>query len=159
MLKPQQNCNSFILPRGLRLPGIARKILFNSAKQQGAEFAFFDKKNKDFHDKIKASNYGGISQIFNIYHKAGETQIRGGDKKCESSGDKKCESIKGFDVNALYLAAISAEMPEGLFVRRRAENDFSPEYRDHQLKSYHWLNYLKRFENKNIQHARNSEKK
>ena len=33
-------------------------------------------------------------------------------------------------------------MPEGLFVRRRAENEFKPEYRDWTMKAFNWLNYL-----------------
>ena len=133
----------------ISVPGIARKLLFNTARRHGAEFALMDKRNKDLHDKIKANICGGVSQIFTRFHKSGVTQLR---------GDKTCQKIIGFDANALYLWAIGQDMPEGLFVRRCAEKDFQPVYRDQQMKAYHWLNYLNRFHNKNIQHARNSEK-
>lgn len=61
----------------------------------------------------------------------------------------------GYDANALYLWALGQDMPEGMFVRRRAENHFRPEHRDRYMQAFNWLNYLNRYEGKRILHKRN----
>lgn len=43
-----------------------------------------------------------------------------------------------------------------MFVRRKAENHFKPEYRDHYMKAFNWLNYLIEHEGKQILHQRNN---
>ena len=48
-------------------------------------------------------------------------------------GGKPCQKIVGYDANVLYLWAMGQEMPEGMFVRRCAENQFKPEFRDHRF--------------------------
>lgn len=40
-------------------------------------------------------------------------------------------------------------------VRRRAEEGFKPEVRDKNIKMYQWMNYLIKYEGKDINHARN----
>jgi hypothetical protein len=93
------------------LPGIARAMLFETAKRNCACFALCDEDNKDLYETIKTNIVGGPSIVFSRYHKAGETKIR---------GDKTCESIVGLDANALYLWAFGEEMPMGPFIRRLA---------------------------------------
>ena len=64
----------------------------------------------------------------------------------------------GYDANALYLWAIGQDMPEGVFARRRADNNFRPEFRDRYMQAFNWLNYLNRYDGKHISHARNNGK-
>ncbi len=138
-----------VFKTAISCPGIARQLLFKSARKEGAEFSLFDRSNKDLYQTVKDNIVGGPSIIFTRYHKAGETLIR---------GEKRCEKVLGYDANALYLWSIGQSMPEGIFVRRRAENFFKPEYRDHQLQAFHWLNYMNRYEDKQILHYRNNGK-
>ena len=49
-------------------------------------------------------------------------------------------------------------MPEGMFVRRRAENQFKPEHRDRFMQAFNWLNYLTQYEGTHIIHQRNNGK-
>ena len=65
----------------ISLPGLARKMLFECGRQAGASFALFDESNKDLYYTIKDNIIGGPSIIFNRYHKAGETFIRGNTNK------------------------------------------------------------------------------
>lgn len=105
-------------------------------KEAGAEFSLVNKMNKDLHDTIKNSIIGGPSIIYQRETVQGKTKIRGG---------KTCEKVLGFDANALYLWVIGKDMPVGPYVRRRAANDFKPEYTDH------WMNYQRLHEGKHIQ--------
>ena len=61
----------------ISLPELARKMLFECGRQAGASFALFDESNKDLYYTIKDNIIGWYSIIFNRYHKAGETFIRG----------------------------------------------------------------------------------
>ena len=79
----------------ISVPGVARKILFDSAD---CNFSLFDSQNEDLYRTVKQNIVGGPSIIFNRHHKAGETRIRGG---------KLCKKIVGYDANALYLWAIA----------------------------------------------------
>lgn len=88
----------------------------------------------------------GPSIIFTRHHRANHTKIRGG---------KLCQKVVGYDANALYLWAIGQAMPEGVFVRRRAENEFRPEHRDQYMQAFNWLNYLNDYEGAHILHQRN----
>ena len=88
----------------------------------------------------------GPSIIFTRHHAAGKTRIRGG---------KLCQKVIGLDSNALYLYCIGQPLPEGISVRRRADNDFKPEYRDQYMQAFNWLNYLNEHEGTHIQHQRN----
>ncbi len=46
-------------------------------------------------------------------------------------------------------------MPEGMFVRRRAETEFKPTFRDFYMQAFNWLNYLNQYEKRHILHQRN----
>lgn len=135
-----------IFKMAISLPGIARQLLFKSAKRENANFALFDKRNADLYQTVKQNIIGGPSIIFNRHHHAQRTRIRGG---------KLCGSIVGFDANALYLEAIGKPMPVGPFVRRKAENDFRPEVRDTYMSAYYWMDWLIRTKGVNIRHKLN----
>ena len=135
----------------ISLPGLARKMLFECGRQAGASFALFDESNKDLYYTVKQNIIGGPSIIFNRYHKAGETFIRG-------NPDKQCQTIVGFDANALYLWSIGQDMPSGPFVRRKVENDFKPEKRDKYCLMYDWMDYMAKIKDVKIEHKMNTGK-
>ena len=59
--------NIDVLKIAISVPGIARRMIFKSARSEGAEFSIIDKRNKDLHDTIKANIIGGPSIIFTRY--------------------------------------------------------------------------------------------
>ncbi len=124
-----------VFKTSISVPGIARQLLFRTAKDAGVNFALFDKKSSDLYDTFKQNVVGGPSIIFKRHAKAGETFIR-------NNQNKLCQRIRGDDANALYLWAIGQEMPVGPFIRRRSEQGFKPERRDKWLSAYYWMDYL-----------------
>ena len=96
---------------GVSLPGLVLKYLIKSTD---SEFYLFDEEDKITKEDRKRNNLfyllkdsivGGPSIIFNRYHEANKTYIRG--------LNKLCKKIIGYDANALYLWAIAQEMPTG----------------------------------------------
>ena len=138
--------NIDIFKTAVSVPGIARQMLFDTARREGAEFVVFDEKNKDLFHTIKTNIVGGPSIIYHRKAVKGETKIRNG---------KVCEKVLGYDCNALYLWCIGQKMPVGVMVRRRAEEGFKPEVRDRNIKMYQWMNYLNQYRGTDIKHARN----
>ena len=136
-----------VFKTAISVPGIARQLLFKSARDQNASFALFDEGNKDLYQTVKCNIVGGPSIIFTRHHCVGQTRIR---------GQKPCQSILGFDANALYLNAIDQPMPVGPFVRRLASNDFRPELRDKYMSAYYWMDWLAHSQEINIQHRLNT---
>ena len=136
-----------VFKTAISVPGIARQLLFKTARKENVNFALFDKQNQDLYRTIKHNIVGGPSIIFTRHHCAGQTQIR---------GLKQCGSILGFDANALYLQAIGQPMPVGPFVRRLAHNDFRPELRDRYMSAYYWMDWLAHSYGLEIQHQLNT---
>ena len=101
----------------ISVPGLSLRYLFLTL-DDGTYFSLIDKSNKDLYYKIKKNIVGGPSIVFNRYHEQNKTYIR--------NGPNVCKKIVGFDANALYLWALMQNMPTGLFVRRKAEQDFKP---------------------------------
>jgi hypothetical protein len=134
----------------ISLPGIARRMLFESAAKEGVHFSLFDEKNKDLYRTMKNNTIGGPSIIFTRYNKAGETMIR-------NSKDEVCQSIIGLDANALYLWAFDQEMPTGYFIRRK-EPYFIPVVSDRYMMMYYWMDWISRKNGINIMHKMNSQK-
>lgn len=88
----------------ISVSGLARRMLFDSGRKEGASFA-----NEDLYDTIKQNVIGGPIIIFNRYHEVGKTYIRG-------NSEKPCGKIIGFDANALYLYCIGKKNAGG-FIR------------------------------------------
>ncbi|KAJ8306861.1 hypothetical protein KUTeg_014945 [Tegillarca granosa] len=137
-----------VFKTAISVPGVARQLLFKTAKEKNVTFALFDERNADLYQTIKNNITGGVSQIFTRYHSAQKTKIR---------GQKTCGTILGFDANALYLWAIGQPMPVGEFVRRKAPL-FKPEVRDHHMAAYYWMNYLIEKDHLQILHKLNNGK-
>ncbi len=96
---------------GVSLPGLVLKYLMKGTE---SDFYLFDEEDKVTKEDRKRNNLfyllkdsivGGPSIIFNRYHEANKTYIRG--------LNKLCKKIIGYDANALYLWAIAQEMPTG----------------------------------------------
>lgn len=153
-----ENLQQFYFERGIDLfktsisvPGLARRMLFDTGRQAGASFALFDEANSDIYFSIKNSLIGGPSIQFHRHHEVGQTYIR-------NDLSKPCRKIVGFDANALYLWAIDQEMPTGAFIRRRLEDGFKPQKRDKYTMMYDWMEYLNRTQGLRIQHKLNTGK-
>ena len=101
----------------ISVPGLSLRYLFQTL-DKGTFFSLIDRANQDGYYKIKKNVVGGPSIVFNRYHEADKTRIRG--------GDKMCKKIVGFDANALYLWALMEDMPTGHFTRRKAASQFKP---------------------------------
>ena len=74
--------------------------------------------NKEVFHKLKKNVVGGPSIIFHRYHEAEKTHIRRpryneSTNQWTVSDEKKVKKIVGFDANALYLWALSQNMPCG----------------------------------------------
>ena len=136
-----------VFKTAISVPGIARQLLFKTARKHKVNFALFDDHNKDLYQTIKRNIIGGPSIIFTRHHCAGKTKIR---------GQKSCQAILGFDANALYLQAIGEPMAVGPFVRRLAENGFRPELRDKYMSAYYWMDWLAHSHGVFIQHKINT---
>ena len=150
-----ENLQKFYFERGIDLfktsisvPGLSRRMLFDTGRQAGASFALFDEANNDLYFTIKNNLTGGPSIIFNRHHEVGETFIR-------NDLTKPCRKILGFDANALYLWSIDQEMPTGSFIRRRLEGGFKPEKRDKFTMMYDWMDYLNQTRGVCIRHKLN----
>lgn len=135
-----------VFKTAISVPGVARQLLFRSAREQNVSFALYDLNNSDLYQTVKQNIVGGPSIIFCRHHRSGETRIR---------GKKVCKSIIGFDANALYLQAIGQQMPVGPFVRRSVENQFRAELRDKYMSAYYWMDWLMHTQGINIQHKLN----
>ena len=138
-----------VFKQTISVPGIARILLFRSAREANASFSIFDNKNKDLYHTIKKNIVGGPSIIFHRHQKAGKSKIR---------NEKTCQKIVGYDCNALYLWALAQPMPVGPFIRRLKENEFKAEKSEYYTMSYHWLNYTAKTQNLKIDHYLNSGK-
>ncbi len=103
-----------IFKDGVSLPGLVTLVWKYLIKSTDSEIYLIDeedkikkeerKRNKQFY-LLKDSIVGGPSIIFSRYHVANKTDIR--------DLNKNCKNIVGCDSNALYLWAISQEMPAG----------------------------------------------
>ena len=127
--------NIDIFKCSISVPGLARQMLFESARKEGAAFSLFDTSNEDLYDAVKRNIIGGPSIIFKRYHEADKSFIRG-------NPQKPCKKIIGFDANALYLHCLGKEMPVGSFVRRSLNDEFKPRKRDKYVLAYDWLDWL-----------------
>ena len=128
------------------LPGISRKLLFDSTD---ANFALFDEKNKDISISMKKSLFGGPSIIFNRWAKAGVTPMK-------NNPDNICKQIIGLDLNALYLGALGLfPNPTGQFIVRRESSGFIPEVSTKYIVMYAWMDYISKQNGRKILHKLN----
>ena len=96
------------------------KHLFSA---QEANFTLFNQLIVDLHQLIKDNNVGGPSIIFHQYHEADKTMLR---ENIYGAEAKPCKAVVGYDANALYLWCLMQDMLTGIYVRRKAEDQFKP---------------------------------
>ena len=135
-----------VFKTAISLPGLARQKLYKLARKNNVQFSLIDKSNADLHDLLTRNLFGGPSVIFHRHAEKGVTKIRGG---------KLVEKVVGYDCNALYLYCLSQNLPSGIFVRRKAKNDFYPEIRDHYIKAFAWMEHLNEHAKGFVRHMRN----
>ena len=126
----------------MSVPGLASRYIFSTSEDSW--FALLSEKNKDLFETFKNGICGGPSIVFNRYQEKGVTKIRDG---------KPCQSIIGYDANALYLWAISQDMPTGPMVRRMEADDFKPKGKEPI--AVLWLEWMMKQHNCHIQHQMN----
>ena len=107
---------------GISVPGLTLKYLFETLSTK-VYFTLFNETNKDLYRLLKDSVTGGVSLVFHRFHEKDVTRLRELDY---GTAARTCRSIVGFDANALYLWALSQDMPTGTYTRRRADNNFRP---------------------------------
>ena len=131
-------------------PGIARRWLFETAREARTSFALIDSSDDDLYYTLKANLCGGPSIIFTRDAEVGRTYVK------EDPG-KPCENIVGWDANALYLWAIGEDMPCGGYVRWKPDDNyiFKADSKLECEDMFHWMDYLQQSENIKILHRRN----
>lgn len=134
----------------ISIPGVAQEFVFRSAAGK-AHFACFDKQNKDLHTAFRKGMCGGPAIIFHRYHERNATFIR-------KNKNKICKNIIGYDANALYLWALTQDMPTGPFTIRKEENEFQLTKRDRYLKALYFLEWLRHSRGLDIDHYFNAGK-
>ena len=130
------------------LPGVARRMLFNSSK---SKFSLINSDNADLYYTLRKNIVGGPSIIFSRYHEKNITNIKGIE-------GNKCKAIVGYDCNGLYSYAIKQEMPTGVYVRRLSSTNFKPEVSEKYIDSYVWMDFVMRNENIKILHKLNNQR-
>ena len=138
---------------GMTLPGLAMRFSF---RELGGVFHTFHPQQADLHQLVMDSIVGGPSIVFKRWAEAGVTRIRPSEFGEEA---KVCKSVIGQDCNALYLWALSQDMPTGCCLARYAP-DFavssstnSP--RGHSKASIQWLEWEAQERGVTIRHATN----
>jgi len=137
-----------IFKETISVPGVARKMIFESAQKANASFSLIDEKNADLHHTINNNIVGGPSIIFNRLHVKDKTFIR-------NNPIFPCKRVVGLDANSLYLFCIGMKMPTGGFIRRTLNNGFKPERREKYESMFHWMDWLNKTHMLHIQHYRN----
>ena len=97
---------------GVFVPGLTMKYLFNGLNDK-TYFNHFNKRNKALYHLFRNNNAGGPSLIFMRYQEVGKTKLREVEMTAKGQVPEECKRILGYDANALYLYAISQDMPTG----------------------------------------------
>ena len=132
----------------ISVPGVARNILFRTAKEQNAFFYSFSKNESEIYRDFKASITGGISQVFCRYAEKGKTHIR-------RNKDHPVALVRGFDSNSLYLYCLSKPCPSGRMIHRTVGDKFRPRCELKQFYAIDYLDYVAQKENTFIEHKWN----
>ena len=136
-----------VLKVAVSIPGVARRMLFDTARKQNESFASVLNKDEDLYYILKRNIVGGPSIIFHREHGAGQTLLYGKEGNV-------CAIIVGYDANALYLWSLDQNMPCGGYVRRFGP-DFVPVQRLYRRDMYDWMDFMAKTTKRNIWHGRN----
>ena len=101
----------------ISLPGIAMKFEMQFLKQQGIHLSVFD--SAQLYNLFRENMVGGPAIIFKRYAEGDKTVIR--------NNPEMCQKVVGYDANALYLWALSQQVPVGLYTHwQYAGEKFQP---------------------------------
>ena len=144
-----KNNNIDVFKDCISIPGVARKMLFQSGFKNGATFSLIDANDEDLYYKLKNGIVGGPSLIFTRHHKANETFIRG-------DQNYVTKSILGLDFNSLYLHSLMLPMCVKNYVRRKQEHNFRPIMRKRKYTSmFDWMDWQSLTKHIDIKHKQN----
>ena len=132
----------------ISVPGIARKLLLDTARKQNAFFYSFNKNEETVYNTFKKSITGGLSQVFNRYSEKDKTCIR-------SAEGLFVKVIKGWDSNSLYLDCLSRQTPVGRMIHRSDQDMFKPRCEVKQFYSIDYLDYIAQTQVTFIKHKAN----
>ena len=144
-----KNSNIDVFKDCISIPGVARKLLFQSGYKQGVTLSLIDPIDEDLYFKLKNGIVGGPSLIFSRHHKYDETFIRG-------DQNFVTKSILGLDFNSLYLHSLTLPICVSNYERRKKENKFRPSLRKGKYVSmFDWMDWQSFSKNINIKHKQN----
>ena len=121
--------------QAITLPGIAKRICLNSITDPNLEIHLFNQKQQDIYQLFKENIFGGPSIIYHRNQQAQKSLIR-------NSPNKPCKSIVGYDANALYLHALSMNLPTQILLIRREENEFKKEFPGISEGCRDWIDWI-----------------
>ena len=113
--------NVDFIHQAITWPGIAKRICLNSITDPNVEIHLFNQKQQDIYQLFKDKIIGGPSIIHHRNQQAQKSFIR-------NNPNKPSQSIVGYDANALYLHALSMDLPTQIPLIRREENGFKKEF-------------------------------
>ena len=148
MLKIYEAKNVDLFKTCVSAPGLARRLLFESAHEKNIYFPLFGPSQESLSLLYKAGIVGGPSMTFHRWTKAGLTKIRG--------GFNICKRIIGWDANALYLWAMGQQMPSTLFVHRDSRTAFKPSKSTAYVQMFIWMEKQMKDKGVHIHHLLNS---
>jgi len=131
------------------LAGLSRKMLFDSAYENNANFSLYSVEDCDLYTLTKQSMVGGASIIFSRFHSVDKTFIRNDPKEI-------CKAILGYDASSLYLYCLAQKMPTGPYVRRFSTSGFKPVINTKHINMYYWMDWVAFTTNTHIDHMINS---
>ena len=109
--------NVGFMHQAITLPGIAERICLNFITDPNVEIHLFNQKQQDIYQLFKDNIVGGPSIIYHRHQQVQKSFIH-------NNPNKPCKSIVGYDANALYLHALSMDLPAQIPLIRREENEF-----------------------------------
>ena len=110
------------------------------------EIHLFNQKQQDIYQLFKDNIVGGPSIIYHRNQQAQKSFIR-------NNPNKPCKSIVGYDANALYLHALSMDLPTQIPLIRREENEFKKEFPGISEGCRDWIDWIIHDRNIKIQSA------
>ena len=138
--------NVDFMHQAITLPGIAKRIYLNSITDPNVEIHLFNQKQQDIYQLFKDNIVGGPSIIYHRYQQAQKSFIG-------NNPNKLCKSILGYDANALYLHALSMDLPTQILLIRREENKFKKEFPGISEGCRDWIDWIIHDRNIKIQSA------
>ena len=118
--------------QAITLPGIAKRICLNSITDPNVEIHLFNQKQEDIYQLFKENIVRGPGIIYHRNQQAHKSFI------C----NKPCKSIVGYDANALYLHALSMNLPSQLPLIHQEENEFKKEFPGILESCRDWIDWL-----------------